>query len=147
MRPALKFIALSLMALSCLLRTELSESQTRGPKDKASPPELKRSTGAGASSSYTTCYFRDSKGSISWEWGLKSDNGWYSMSGNWITTSLTKIQKFETTDSYESIYASCENSKKYYKVSGDLFAIFAATSGAGSNYPILVGGGELFSQY
>ncbi len=123
-----------------------------GPGDSASPPPMAKAAAVAATatdsdSSNTACYFNNN-GSISWQWGLKSDNGWYSFTGQWVTTPYTKVQKFSTTTTtYDSIYQSCANSQKYYKVDGQLFAIFAATSGAGSNYPILVGGGDLFPNY
>lgn len=123
-----------------------------GPGDSDSPPPMANAVAMTAEatdsdSSNTACYFNNN-GSVTWQWGLKSDNGWYSFTGQWVTTPYTKLQKFSTTTtSYDSIYQSCVNSQKYYKVDGQLFAIFAATSGAGSNYPILVGGGDVFPSY
>ena len=140
-------MTLSLVVLSCLLTAKSFQSKNRGPAVSANPPELPKGAASSPDSTYTACYFRDSNGKVSWQWGLKSDNQWYSLSGQWIKTEFTKLEKFETTESYASIYDSCENSKNYYKVSADLFAIFAANKGAGYNYPIVVGGGELFPLY
>jgi len=128
-----------------------SGSGNSGPGNSTNPPPISRSTEAmnmaESDSSNTACYFNDD-GSISWKWGLKSDNGWYSFTGQWVTTPYTKLTKFSTTTTtYESIYNSCVNSKKYYDVDGELFAIFAATSGIGKNYSILLGGGDLFPNY
>lgn len=130
-----------------LLSVSASLFAESGPEDSESPPDLLQpmaSTTSGSSS--TACYFNDN-GSIRWTWGLTSSDAWYYFSGDWVTTGYTKIQKFSTSVSYTDIYQSCMNSKMYYKVSGNLFAIFAATSSSGSNYPILLGGGELFPQY
>ena len=123
-----------------------------GPGDSDSPPPMmkaaaKAGTSAESDSSNTACYFTDN-GSITWKWGLNSDNSWYSFAGQWLQTPYTKVEKFSTTStSYDAIYQSCVNSQKYYGVGGQLFASFAATSGVGSNYPILVGGGDLFPNY
>lgn len=146
---ALKPFAVMVLASHALA---FAQSVPSSPQGSDKPPALARALAAvgnassGSSTSNTACYFID-KGSVQWKWGLKSNNGWYEFSGDWITTTYTKIEKFKTTVGYDEIYKSCENSKKYYGVTGDLFAIFAATSGAGSNYPIVVGGGELFPLY
>ena len=140
---------LSVAMLLVVAQTTLAGA---GPADSDSPPPIAKAAAmaAGAAdseSSNTACYFNNN-GSITWQWGLKSDNGWYSFTGQWITTAYTKVEKFSTTTTtYDSIYQSCVNSQKYYKVGGQLFAIFAATSGVGNNYPILVGGGDLFPNY
>jgi hypothetical protein len=119
-----------------------------GPKESAAPPAIARSrmTAVGADTSNTACYFKDGT-NITWKWGLTSTNAWYSFSGNWIKTEYTKVEKFKTTVSYNDVYSSCSNSQSYYKVKGNLFAIFAATSNVGSNYTILLGGGDLFPDY
>lgn len=131
----------------CLLSGSAPLFAESGPEYEESPPASVQSTASTASSSSSTaCYFNDN-GSITWKWGLTSTNAWYYFSGDWVTTDHTKIEKFSTTVSYDEIYQSCMSSQAYYSVPGNLFAIFAATSGIGKNYPILLGGGELFPQY
>jgi hypothetical protein len=96
---------------------------------------------------YTTCYFNNN-GSITYKWGLTPSSSWYTFTGTWVKTPYTKLDKFKTTVAYQEIYDSCVNSKSYYSVSGELFAIFAAGGwSTDANYPILLGGGELFPEY
>lgn len=139
-----------LKIISCvfLLSSSIPAMADPGPKDSKNPPAFHSSTtsiASGSESSNTACYFNDN-GNISWHWGLAPNNSWYSFPGSWITTPYTKIQKFKTSTSYNEIYQSCEQSQKYYKFNGNLFAIFAATSGTGNNYPILLGGAELYPE-
>ncbi len=47
----------------------------------------------------------------------------------------------------ETISAACSQAKTYYKLSGDLFAYFAATSGVGKNYTIISNGVAMFPKY
>ena len=99
-----------------------------------------------ADSSYIACYFNNN-GSVTWQWGLNSDNSYYTFNGDWKTTPQTKIEKFFSLEPYSNLCAACANAKKYYKVSGDLFGIFAATKNAGYNYPIVLNGIEVSPMY
>lgn len=147
------FAKAKLLSATMLLAASTSAFSGYGPGDSTSPPPIARAAAATATAetyTYTTCYFidnKDNKDIITWNWGLKSDNGWYRLTGHWVKTPYTKVEKFSTATTYDSIYQSCMNSQKYYKVGGQLFAIFAADSGSGHNYPILVGGGDLFPNY
>lgn len=104
-------------------------------------------TAKAADSSNVACYFRRNDGSTSWHWGLTSSNAYYSFSGEWRSTANTKIKKFFSTTEYSSICDACENSKAYYKEPGIVYAMFAATSNAGSNYPIILGDNEISPLY
>jgi hypothetical protein len=106
-------------------------------------PEVSAAPAADETYTYTVCYF--TKGSErKWEWGLKSDNGWYKLYGTWEKTRDTRIMKFWTKASRTEIQASCMNSQNYYKLRGyTLDKIFAADSARGSNYPIVTPEGEI----
>ncbi|WP_205525544.1 hypothetical protein [Pyxidicoccus trucidator] len=82
---------------------------------------------------------------MTWYWGLTSNFGYYSFSGDWVQTPYTNVLKFRSTTPYSELCAACNNAKAYYGVPGNLYAFFASTSGWGSNYPIVLGGNELFS--
>lgn len=96
-----------------------------------------------AETSYVACYFRKDDGSISWQWGLTGTNAYYSFTGEWKKTAHTKITKFFSSVDYSSLCDACTNAKSYYKESGTVFAMFAATTNAGSNFPIILGGNEI----
>lgn len=100
-----------------------------------------------ASSSNVACYFRDGNGNVTWQWGLTSYSAYYSFAGDWVETPFTKVMKFSSTTPYEELCAACNNAKIYYRISDSfhLYAFFASTSGWGRNYPIVLGGNELFS--
>lgn len=144
MTPILHHARQAILIASLLGSTSLAQAEP-GPANAAQPAQL--SMAAELTDSYTTCYFNNN-GSITWKWGLTASNGWYKFKGTWIKTKYTNgINKFSTTTSYSEIYQSCVNSQAYYNVSGNLFAIFTALSNTGDNYPIVVGGGELYPLY
>ena len=100
-----------------------------------------------AADSNIACYFNNGT-SKTWHWGLTSSNAWYSISGEWKTTAYTAHEKFfSNAASLADICAACENSKKYYKETGEVFAIFAATSGLGKNYPLVLKGVQVSPEY
>jgi|GEM_PF-4393284 len=100
----------------------------------------------GPNSSSVACYF-GTLGSHRWEWARQSNNDWFSMTGHWSTTELTKAHKFFTNAPQSEIVAACENARRYNKIQQPLFAAFAATSGVGSNYAIVSQGVQLFPPY
>ncbi|HEY6140767.1 MAG TPA: hypothetical protein VI670_23685 [Thermoanaerobaculia bacterium] len=110
------------------------------------PPAFSADPNPGPNASSVACYF-GTLGSHTWKWGLQSNNGWYSMTGHWSTTQLTKTQKFFTAVPQSEIVAACENARRYYKVQEPLFAAFAATSSVGSNHPIISQGVQLYPTY
>ncbi|QND85770.1 hypothetical protein [Chromobacterium vaccinii] len=114
-----------------------------GPNDQTAPSQA-----AGSDVSYVACYFNNNN-NVTWKWGLTPANDWYSFSGAWFKTPYTKLEKFRANSATHSdLRDACENAKKYYKVQGELFALFAATSSTGSNYPILLANNvELYPQY
>lgn len=122
-----------------------------GPANSKNPPTIaiKEKAEAGSGSSYAACYFKLADGNVKYYWGLSADNSWYSFSGDWIKTPHTKLEKFaaasDVTD--ENLKAACQRSKEYYKVNGDMLAIFAAAKSGGYNYPILLGDRELYPRY
>ncbi len=105
-------------------------------------PEL--STDAGYS--YAACYFNDN-GKVAWRWGLTPSNDYFSFGGEWKKTPYTKLEKFVSSTPYPAISAACAQAQSYYGQPGTLFAVFAATKNIGSNYPIVMGGNELFPLY
>lgn len=95
---------------------------------------------------YVVCYFKTAQSST-WRWALESPyrEQWYTIPGNWSKTPFTKLEKFFTGSVKESdLDEACGNAKAYYRIPDPLFAIFAATSNTGSNYPIVLSGTELY---
>jgi hypothetical protein len=109
-------------------------------------PEAPRPVGAQATADTSSlrCYFQ--KGTaVTWGWGVTSDNAWFKMTGSWTKTPITKLQKFFTTASSSELASAAENALRYYKLVGyTLVGFFAATQGAGGDYPIVSNGTELF---
>lgn len=143
------------IVLVCLVCASAPLLADQGPNDDANPPALKRTATAatatatataGSTYTYTTCYFMDGS-TVNWHWGLNDKNGWFNLTGDWVTTQFTKLTKFKTSEVYDKIFNSCVQTQAYYKIKGNLFAIFAADYNGGSNFPILLGGGELFPVY
>ena len=99
-------------------------------------------------SSSVACYFNNGK-AITWRWGLTTANkeSFYSFPGEWKKTEYTKQKKFFSPVSYAAVFDSCTNAKKFYKEEGAVFAMFAAVSDTGANYPIVLGGTELYPNF
>lgn len=101
----------------------------------------------GLSTTSLACYFRKANGSVEWQWGLNSDNSYYKLNGDWLTTRYTKLQKFVTYTSVEDIQRAASAAQAYYKlVDAVLIGIFAADKSTGYNYPIVVAGNELYPE-
>jgi hypothetical protein len=132
-----KIVQLSVAAL--LLSAPIAVHAQKGPEGKALPK-------LAAGSSYVACYFGDAS-NYQWNWALTPANGWYSISGDFNKSKLTKIQRFVTAASQSDIVTACAQSKAYYKITGNFFAAFAATKGSGYNYLILSNETYLFPQY
>lgn len=94
---------------------------------------------AAETTSNVACYFADGN-KVTWQWALNSDNSYFKFKGDWKKTRFTKIERFESTASYDTLCSACANAKVYYKVKGELLGTFAATSNTGSNYPIVLNG-------
>lgn len=133
-----KIAQLSVAAL-LLLAPVVAHAENEAKGDTAMPR-------LAAGSSYIACYFGDAS-TYQWKWALAPDNGWYSVAGDYNKSQFTKIERFVTSTSQNDIVNACAQSKAYYKVTGNLFAAFAATQGAGYNYPILSNGAILYPQY
>ena len=132
------------MYLLCVSAPLLAEP---GPENSESPLASLQSAVSGTPTlSSITCYFNN-KGEITWRWGLKSNYAYYYITGDWMKTKYTKLEKFNTSASFDDIHLACMNAKVYYKESGELFAIFTAKNRIGYNYTILPGGNELFPEY
>ena len=93
------------------------------------------------------CYLQ--KGSdVTWQWGLNSNNSYYVLSGAWITTPYTGLTKFVTSASRSELIAAANKSIGYYNRTGYTLQSMFASDGAGSyNYPIVIGGTELYPKY
>jgi len=108
--------------------------------------EAPRPAGAPAATDTSSlrCYFR--KGSeMTWGWGVTNNNAWFSMSGTWTKTPITKLQKFFTATHQSEMNTAAENALRYYKLVGyTLVGFVAATSSAGYDYPIVSNGTELY---
>jgi len=107
---------------------------------------LSSSMAAQADTSNVACYF-DDRATITWRWGLKENNSWYEVSGDWKKTEYTKATKFFSKTKPAAVKAACVKAKKYYKENGQLLAIFAATSSVGHNYPMVLNGTEVYPDY
>ncbi len=93
---------------------------------------------------YTACYFQKGHdiSSRTWKWGLKSNNGWYTMNGEWVKTTHTKVTTFEAAPNRNQIMQSCANSRRYYGLNGyRTISVYAADKSAGSNYQIYTNNG------
>lgn len=98
-----------------------------------------------ANSTSLACYFKRADGNVTWQWGLAPGNQWYQLTGSWLTTPYTKLQKLFTDTSTGPLNDACARSKTYYKLKDyTLIAYFAADKSAGYNYPIVSCGVELF---
>jgi len=86
--------------------------------------------------SYPACYFKD-RGKTVWKWGLNPNNSWFVMSGRWVKNNQTGTWKFFTHTRRSNVVSSCNNAKRYYKVSGNIIGIYAAQSNRGKNYEIV----------
>lgn len=137
-------LAITVMGLVGAVDTVRASDERAHKPGEPKPVELPE---VDATTSYASCYFRTSSGSTTWQWALTVTDAYYTFPGDWITTPHTGIEKFKTTTSYEDLYDACQYSKIYYGVNGTLYSIFAATSSIGYNYPIVVGGAELFPLY
>jgi hypothetical protein len=113
-------------------------------------PEAAKPAGAQADTDTSSlrCYFKKvtkDGTETTWGWGVASDNSWFKMSGTWKTTPTTKNQKFFTDTSQSAMNTAAENALRYYKLVGyTLVGYFAATQGAGYDYPIVTSGVELY---
>jgi hypothetical protein len=140
----------SSLALTLALSVAFAATAFAAGKGPASKTDLSHDAVpvAAADSTSLACYFQ--KGDdTKWYWGLTSDSGWYALPGEWKKTEYTKLQKFFSSASQSTITTACSNAATYYGLVGyTLKAAFAADKGAGSNYPIVVGGNtELYPQY
>ena len=59
---------------------------------------------------YVACYF-GTAGNNSWQWGLSDNDDYFTLTGYWGTTPLTKIKKFFTVTPAIGMQKSCENAK------------------------------------
>ena len=125
----------------------LESSAAQSVEAPAQPEAAAAAAAAAAATSNVACYFRKDDGTVSWQWGLTGSNAYFSFQGQWRKTDHTKIQKFFSTAEYSDICDACKYAQAYYKETGNLFAIFAATSGAGYNYPVVLGGNEISPLY
>ncbi|NEP87070.1 MAG: hypothetical protein F6K18_09625 [Okeania sp. SIO2C2] len=112
---------------------------------------LAQPTFADSSDSYIACYFYNaSNDDTTWEWALTKSNDYYKINGSWRTTEYTKLEKFFPSNSvnvsYGDICAACDNAKAHKQLgdSYNFLAFFAATSGLGSNYPVVLNGTDFF---
>jgi hypothetical protein len=136
-----KIAQLSVAALLLLASSAAhAQKEAKGARGEKAMPKL------AAGSSYIACYFGDASNS-QWHWALAPNNGWYSVAGDYNKSQFTKIERFVTSTSQNDIVDACARSKAYYKITGNLFAAFAATRAAGYNYPILSNGTILYPQY
>ncbi|UXI67526.1 hypothetical protein [Tahibacter amnicola] len=136
-------------ALAFALAASIPQLACAAGNGPASPADTAAKVSPPAASGTTSlaCYFQ--KGTdIKYEWGLTSNSEWYQLPGQYQTTTYTKLQKFFSTASTNDITTACNNAQVYYKLVGyTMFAAFAASSGAGSNYPIVINNTELYPQY
>lgn len=87
------------------------------------------------------CYFQKDFEGPTWQWGLKDDNGWYTLGGDWKVEGVTR---FETSTGRDEIVRSCDKSKEYYGHNDKrLIGIYAANSSLGKNYAIYSNGQEV----
>ena len=135
-----KILLSSVAALLLSAAVAVHAEEKKGAQGDKAMPKL------AAGSSYIACYFGDAS-NHQWKWALAPDNGWYSVAGDYGKSQFTKIERFVTSASQSDIATACAKSKAYYNVTGNLFAAFAATQGAGYNYPILSNGTILYPQY
>jgi len=131
------------LVLSVILFSLAAGAEQRRLPERGPAAELAAASGT----SYVACYFRKPDNSVAWQWGLTNNNAYFQFVGTWADTPYTKLKKFSSTALYEDLCAACAAAKTYYKQEGEVFAMFAATTNAGSNYPILLGGNELFPIY
>ena len=102
---------------------------------------------ADATTTSLACYFINGS-NVTWYWGLNNDNSYYKLNGSWGTTPYTKLTKFFTSTNSSDIGNAAQNAKNYYNLgSYSLFAIFAADSSSGYNYPVVANGQELYPDY
>ena len=130
-----------------LTRTEPGEDVPTAQAETG-PPASAEEAVATATTTSLACYF--SKGdTTTWYWGLNDDNSYYKLNGEWKTTPWTKLKKFFTTTSSSEITARANKASEYNKLSGySLVAVFAADSGSGYNYPLVVNNAEeLYPNY
>jgi hypothetical protein len=124
-----------------LTRTEPGEVAPTVEAETGAPPPAEEAV-ATATTTSLACYF--SKGSsTTWYWGLSDDNSYYKLNGEWKTTPSTRLRKFFTNTTGSEIAARADKAKNYINLSGcELVAVFAADSGSGYNYPIVVNNTE-----
>lgn len=94
---------------------------------------------------HTACYFQKGNdlSTRTWYWGLKGNNAWYTMNGEWVRTPQTKLMTFEAQTTRNDILSSCANSRRYYDLGGyQVVGVYAADKSTGSNYPIYINNGS-----
>ncbi|HOV56951.1 MAG TPA: hypothetical protein PLN91_03650 [Rhodanobacteraceae bacterium] len=141
-RPVLALALIAGAALCAAAAEPAAPASIKGPG--ANPKPL----AAADNAAYVACYFQ--KGSDqTWEWALNTDGSYYQVAGSYITTPLTKVQKFNAGSTAQStMQQACANAQTKNGLLGyTLFAFFAAQSNAGGNYSIVAGGTELFPLY
>jgi len=118
-------------------RTGPGEAAAARDAETAPPPTAEEAV-ATATTTSLACYF--SKGdTTTWYWGLNDDNSYYKLNGEWRKTPYTSLRKFFSSTSSSEISARAAKAKDYNNLAGyELVAIFAADSGSGYNYPIVV---------
>ncbi len=93
------------------------------------------------------CYLQKGA-SVTWHWGLNSDNSYFVLRGSWITTPYTGLTKFVTDTSVSDLLAAAAKAIEYYKLAGyGVESLFAADGAGGYNYPIVAGGTELYPKF
>jgi len=130
-------VRLSVAALVLSATTPLYAAQNPTSHPEKDPPKL--------ASGYTSlmCVFGTGN-SWKWEWGLAADNSYYSMKGEWLTTSITKTTKFKTSHGTREIDQACAQAKEYYKIKEDYFAACARESSVGNPYAIVSDNVQMF---
>jgi hypothetical protein len=124
-----------LAAAASVLLFASSLATAQAPRNAPGRSENPPAPAARTTSSNVVCYF-GLDGQI-WAWGLKPNNDYFWMDGEWITTKITKTEKFKTDVSQDSIVAACNQAKEYYKITEDLFATCAGVSGIGKSYALV----------
>jgi len=136
-----KLACVAVLALSAQMA--LAEVEITGPADENGPPEVDFASGI----SNVACYFESVPGTYHWEWGLNTDNSYYTMDGKWFDTPISKVSKYESEAKDYEISASCLNAQTYHKITDNFVAAFAAVSKFGKNYPIITGYEQMFPKW
>ena len=125
----------ALAAASLVLLFASSMATAQDPRNAPGRSENPPAPAAPATSSNVVCYF-GLNGQI-WKWGLKPNDDYFWMDGEWITTTITKTEKFKTDVSQDSIVAACKKAKEYYNITEDFYALCAGVSGIGKSYALV----------